>query len=622
MPVRRAGPSRSCRVSQARVVKLIAKAALTWSVAYGPLPSFSWKGGNCFELHRSVKEYLSSCPSSIEEERFAFQSIKKLLPASCCCMELPLLRGIRDTLTRPPPVLPPGYLRFVRRECRRLFRKGWDETYERQCALTSPPLSGCLEASRREGGTLGLSPDQPSFLMAVLGETEFDVPSVSCESIVVQSAGKPRPLTKFSSDSLLLRPLHGTIYDWLSKRKWLCRGDPTEEVLRKAGFREGRGVLTSGDYKSATDNLSIEVAELAISAMMGSSVRVPISVWRYAKAILRPRAWFVDNRDIVDFEVTRGQMMGSYLSFPLLCLQNYLAFRWVEEIEGIKSTPVLINGDDILFQSPRSFSTRWMDVVASIGLEVEKTKTSVSDEFGSLNSTLFRWSSGRLVVSHTFRFGMLRRTEYMGGVGLSFFKFLRGQSPELRWSMGKQFFSWHINTMRESGRLSADEWGFRGRLAWRIAELFSVQCYDLSVKTPPLPPCRHNVSVPPELYFMAPASSLSAELSDLNGLEMVSWKWSHEYSSKLEAIRWCLSLSLRRGFLPPDVNCQGTDVLRRYRLPLSRRGVKKRYLEPPPPSREMVFLSLLSTQDIGEYEPLPSYGEVEFEILTSVEKDG
>jgi hypothetical protein len=36
----------------------------------------------------------------------------------------------------------------------------------------------------------------------------------------------------------------------------------------------------------------------------------------------------------------------------------------------------------------------------------------------------------------------------------------------------------------------------------------------------------------------------------------------------------------------------------------------------------MVFLSLLSTQDIGEYEPLPSYGEVEYEILTSGEKDG
>jgi len=50
-----------------------------------------------------------------------------------------------------------------------------------------------------------------------------------------------------------------------------------------------------------------------------------------------------------DLEVTHGQMMGTYLSFPLLCLQSYVAARW-----ATRSTEagILINGDDCLISSP------------------------------------------------------------------------------------------------------------------------------------------------------------------------------------------------------------------------------------------------------------------------------
>jgi len=189
-------------------------------------------------------------------------------------------------------------------------------------------------------------------------------------------------------------------------------------------------VLVSGDYASATDNLPISVATIILEEARKNALYVPDSVWEYAFKILRPLVRFRDgDTGLYDtFQVTSGQMMGSYLSFPLLCAQNFLAFRWARKQYGLKSrVPLLINGDDILFQSPsRGFADSWMNVVGELGLEVERSKTSVSQEFGTLNSTLLRWFGGRLRVSPTLRYGMLRPREFLNGIGRDFASFVRG----------------------------------------------------------------------------------------------------------------------------------------------------------------------------------------------------
>jgi len=79
---------------------------------------------------------------------------------------------------------------------------------------------------------------------------------------------------------------------------------------------------------------------------------------------------------IDSFVPRRGQMMGSYLSFPLLCLQNRIAFLYAGESVGIDASefPCLINGDDILFRSGPHFSELWMNTVGSLSLEVERSK--------------------------------------------------------------------------------------------------------------------------------------------------------------------------------------------------------------------------------------------------------
>jgi hypothetical protein len=602
-----------------RTISVVQRAVSAWAGIFQlPTPVWNPERSSCADLSRSVKVLLSSCPSSVEEERFAFQSIKKLLPPSCKCQEGSMLEDLVLRLSRPRRNLPSGYMAFVRKTVTHLFPKGWDSgSYERHCRTTSPPLSATLSSSRREGGCQGEQLDHSSYLDAVLNGFEGDLDERAA-LLVVQSAGKPRPLTKFSSEMLLLKPLHKALFDHLSKFSWLCRGDPTAQVLEKAGFRKsGPEVLVSGDYKSATDNLSIEVAEECLRVALSHAVSVPESVRAYALRALRPLLFSVDLG--VEFSPVVGQMMGSLLSFPLLCLQNYLAFRWVRHRTGLNQRlPLLINGDDILFQSTRSFSRAWSDTVAGLGLEVELTKTSFSNEFGSLNSTLFRWEGELLRVVPTLRFGMLAPRDFITGIGLSFSSFVKDQPCEVRYRAACCWFSYFISSIRSS-RHTLPELLFTGSLAWRMEKKFSILS-DCAFIAPPKNPVGHNIALSSDNCVVMDGGVLSSELDELNGLEMVSWKWAVDYSSARtrSVLRYCLQLSSVRPQFP-DFH----RAFARIRLSpsLSRERWRRSFFPRVRETKEViVFRTVLLTQEslndiLPRYEDglsvPPSYEEAE-----------
>jgi len=346
--------------------------------------------------------------------------------------------------------------------------------------------------------------------------------SVSSGLTVVQSAGKPRPLSKFSADAIHLRPLHAAIYDRLSREKWLCRGDFTTDVLQRAGFSFVSGeTLTSGDYKSATDNLSIEVAEAILDELLRSTVSVPGSMKAYAMKILRPTLFNLEH-GIESFCPTRGQMMGSFLSFPLLCLQNRIAFLYAGESVGVDCSefPCLINGDDILFRSGPHFSAHWMDTVGRLSLEVEKTKTSVSPEFGSLNSTLCRRYGAFYRVVATVRMGMLRESESYDTLSKGFDDFIAGLKGSLRYRAAMAWFSWNIGKIRPLG-LTTWDLGFRGPLAYRATKKFGLRQGPSLQKIPSLK-VENGLSLTCE--YVDP-DLLDQDEKKENLAELAAWKW-------------------------------------------------------------------------------------------------
>nr|WAK78006.1 MAG: RNA-dependent RNA polymerase [Botourmiaviridae sp.] len=464
----------------------------------------------------------------------AFQSIKKLLPDSCKCLKHGMLGDLRSRLSRPPPSLPADYLSFARKVSSEIFTKGWDYRWGSKEQTFSPSLGSCIGKSRKHGGQLST--------LAAAGQSSWreslnqpQPGSLEGELLLVDSSGKPRALTRFASEAASLRPLHGLLYDRLSTFGWLCRGDITAEKLHAAGFALSRREepLTSGDYKSASDNLSIEVAEAILDVAWSNSKHVPSNVFRYAMAAQRPLLAYEDDEGLRStFVPTRGQMMGSYLCFPLLCLQNYLAFRYAEQQFGVEGTSVLINGDDILFQSSQAFSDFWMSVVGGLGLEVEPTKTSVSTEYGSLNSTLLRWGPSGLRVVKTLRLGMLRPCSHPGNLGDSALLFSR-VGPRSTWLLNyTEYLSWHsasilkwrcvASDMGFTGRLALRAWRrYRGgRLLWRDDVLHQMKLDRL-----PAAHCPHNIVMGSAEFVTVPEDSVTKELRHDSAVWMASRKW-------------------------------------------------------------------------------------------------
>jgi len=95
-----------------------------------------------------------------------------------------------------------------------------------------------------------------------------------------------------------------------------------------------------------------------------------------------------------------GQLMGSPLSFPILCLCNlimyWLALEEYLEVEvDVRDLPVLVNGDDILFRTNHAFYEIWKKYISEAGFELSLGKNYVHTEFLSVNSQgfLYDWST-------------------------------------------------------------------------------------------------------------------------------------------------------------------------------------------------------------------------------------
>jgi hypothetical protein len=170
----------------------------------------------------------------------------------------------------------------------------------------------------------------------------------------------------------LLAPLHKTMYQHLSTKEWLMVGPPT--ASRIASVSE-YSFLTSVDLVKATDGLRLDVAEAILGVALSKASTVPGPIRHLAALSLRP---FMDG-----VEVTHGQMMGTYLSFPLLCLQSYIAARWATR--GQKAN-YLVNGDDTFISSDQRF-VELGDY--PVGMTLNDRKTIRSLNVAELNSTTF-----------------------------------------------------------------------------------------------------------------------------------------------------------------------------------------------------------------------------------------
>nr|WPR16955.1 MAG: RNA-dependent RNA polymerase [Mbeech associated botourmia-like virus 43] len=302
----------------------------------------------------------------------------------------PCLRCYRDKMSSPAPDPPPGYLSFVSRELKKMFPLGWDRGWRSSvlgCTLRS---SSCIESGRKGGGALGLLArhevlSRSEFCEELLNKYSTRRPQVDRVRVMnAMTAGKVRTVTVNSVDMSFLDPFHRLLYDHVSEQSWCLRGQALPRSFSDFVQKDGE-VFVSGDYESATDNLNQDVARHILGVVSRQCTRVPVFVREAGLRSLECTAFFRESTGLKDFVVRRGQLMGNSLSFPLLCLQNYLSFKFLLG----RDVPVKINGDDIVFRATPSEFESWADGVSRCGLTLSRGKTAVSRRWFSLNSTFF-----------------------------------------------------------------------------------------------------------------------------------------------------------------------------------------------------------------------------------------
>lgn len=316
---------------------------------------------------------------SISASVFLF---RKVLPAP---MPKTAERDYAVRMSTPQPRADADFIDFVNREVPRLFPLGWDVGYQQVVSTLSLKTSSTLENSRKKGGGRGWALEvgrevRENLVDWLKGLYRRVLPARVIVGRAL-TAGKTRIVTKSSAWSGALSPVHRAVSDCLLKNKHFVRGE-VGSYVSSFQSREGE-VFVSGDYESATDNLNSEVSCAILRRILLNSTHIPDSVKEECMRTLS--VTLVVGKE--EFQLRRGQLMGSYLSFPLLSLTNYLAFRY---LVPRKEVPVLINGDDIVFRATETEAAVWAKGVELAGLKLSAGKTLVKHSWFSLNSTFFQ----------------------------------------------------------------------------------------------------------------------------------------------------------------------------------------------------------------------------------------
>ncbi|UOK20173.1 RNA dependent RNA polymerase [Diplodia seriata botourmiavirus 1] len=308
-------------------------------------------------------------------------SIKRAIPNLTCKRHFPpsgasewKARACQDS----PPESTAEYREFCRRITRRVFPFGWDRQYESFSESYVPQASARFSKEPASAWWSSNSSRQ-EYLTAVLkGRLPGRIKGrFQLRYKEVPTSGKMRPLGIPSVETDLLAPLHKTMYQHLSLQSWLLKGPPTGKRIKNVCKQKYQ---TSVDLVGATDGLRLDVSEAILETLLAKSTSIPGRIKLLACESLRPFA----GRDQVSF----GQMMGMYLSFPLLCLNSYCAAKWAAR--GQRAS-FLVNGDDCIISSDSNEIRSHYPP----GFVINESKTMVNENAAEINSTTFMKTKGR-----------------------------------------------------------------------------------------------------------------------------------------------------------------------------------------------------------------------------------
>jgi len=167
----------------------------------------------------------------------------------------------------------------------------------------------------------------------------------------------------------------------------------------------------SVDYSAATDGLSWKYSSRLLASCIEELPRVEREI---AMSVLGPHRLHYPNvgRPGVTFKgvMQRGQLMGSILSFPILCLAN-LGVYLLANKDRFKSwscdeilNHVLVNGDDMLYAAPSCLWDEHIRIGKAVGLNMSIGKSYHHSVYANVNSTSVHYDLKKKDTPHQIDF--------------------------------------------------------------------------------------------------------------------------------------------------------------------------------------------------------------------------
>lgn len=169
---------------------------------------------------------------------------------------------------------------------------------------------------------------------------------------------------------------------------------------QKKGIKLEFDKWVSGDYSAATDGVNIHMTMMVFEQFM-KQLAIPDHIVRVIRKVIGPqKIHYPPKSHLAPVIQQNGQLMGSVLSFPILCIINIIAYwcameEYISELTedniiDMIDLPVMVNGDDILFPANDYFYEFWKKNVAIVGFKLSLGKNYISDLFLTINSVLYQ----------------------------------------------------------------------------------------------------------------------------------------------------------------------------------------------------------------------------------------
>lgn len=167
------------------------------------------------------------------------------------------------------------------------------------------------------------------------------------------------------------------------------------------------------DYSAATDRLSARLSASILNYLVEGQDLAMQNVWR---AVLAPHFCkypFPFDSAVPAVQQVNGQLMGSILSFPILCLANLgLYLTTIQEDSrslSDKLKGVLVNGDDMLYVAPASLWKVHVQNGLRVGLTMSPGKAYHHPVYANANSACYHFDLNQLKTTTIVRLTGMRR---------------------------------------------------------------------------------------------------------------------------------------------------------------------------------------------------------------------